>query len=59
MSTMRTLKNCPVACACKRGVYFRVSLSRLEEGLGHVGYRCDACGDRVKVIPDQRGAARI
>lgn len=48
-------------CSCKRGAYFRVDLSRMEDGLGHVGYQCDACGDLVKVVTEQasQGDRRI
>ena len=36
-----------------RGVMGRVTLSRLEEGLGHEGFECDKCHRRVKyVAPD-------
>lgn len=40
-----------------RGIMWRVDLSRLEEALGHEGYRCDTCGARIKTIPvdDIRG----
>lgn len=40
-----------VACGGKcRGVLFRVTLSRLEEGLGHEGFECDTCHRRVKYV---------
>ena len=43
---------CP-KCANKfRGVLFRIQLSRLEEGLGHEGFRCDKCGYSVKYVPE-------
>jgi len=29
----------------------RVSLSRLEEGLGHEGFKCDNCKTLVRVVP--------
>jgi hypothetical protein len=35
------------------GVMFRLTLSRLEEGLGHEGFECDKCGRRVKYVPEQ------
>lgn len=35
------------------GVMFRLTLSRLEEGLGHEGFQCDKCGRRVKYVPVQ------
>lgn len=44
----------PVGCPkakCK-GVLFRVELSRLEEGLGHEGFRCETCGHTVKRVPE-------
>lgn len=46
-----------VGCCEKgcRGIMWRVDLSRLEESLGHCGYRCDTCGARVKTVP-QHGA---
>lgn len=34
-----------------RGTLLRVTLSRLEEGLGHEGFMCDMCGRRVKYVP--------
>lgn len=37
--------------ACKRGVLWSVQLSRLEEGLGHEGYACDKCRNRIKYVP--------
>jgi hypothetical protein len=33
-----------------RGVMGRITLSRLEEGLGHEGFKCDKCGRRVKYV---------
>lgn len=39
---------------CKGGVMFRVQLSRLEEGLGHEGFKCDKCGHSVKHVPVSR-----
>ncbi len=36
-----------------RGVMFRLTLSRLEEGLGHEGFACDKCGRRVKYVPER------
>ena len=36
------------------GVMFRLTLSRLEEGLGHEGFQCDKCGERVKYVPEVR-----
>lgn len=38
-----------------RGIYMRVTLSRLEEGLGHAGYACDKCGHRIKYVPNNEG----
>jgi hypothetical protein len=35
------------------GVMFRLTLSRLEEGLGHEGFQCDKCGRRVKYVPPE------
>jgi hypothetical protein len=37
-----------------RGVMGRITLSRLEEGLGHEGFECDKCGRRVKYVPPER-----
>lgn len=34
-----------------RGVMSRVTLSRLEEGLGHEGFECDKCHRKVKYVP--------
>lgn len=34
-----------------RGVLMRQTLSRIEEGLGHEGFACDACGRRIKYVP--------
>lgn len=48
-----TSKPVPVECGknkCK-GVMWRVTLSRLEEGLGHEGYQCNACKRTVKFVP--------
>lgn len=43
-------------CAnCKAGVMFAVPLSRLEEGLGHEGFKCDKCGKSVKYVPPGGG----
>jgi hypothetical protein len=36
------------ACA---GVLLRITLSRIEEGLGQEGFLCDTCGRKVKYIP--------
>ncbi len=33
------------------GVLSRITLSRLEEGLGHEGFQCDVCGRKVKYVP--------
>jgi hypothetical protein len=41
---------------CKKGVLFRVTLSRLEEGLGHEGFRCDPCGYAVKYVPPREAS---
>lgn len=38
-----------------RGVMLRVTLSRLEEGLGHEGFACDHCGHRIKYVPKKEG----
>ncbi len=48
-----TSESVKVACdknECK-GVLWRVDLSRLEEGLGHEGYKCDVCKRTVKYVP--------
>lgn len=37
------------------GVMWRLTLSRLEEGLGHEGFACDKCGRRVKYVPPAGG----
>lgn len=37
------------------GVLMRQTLSRIEEGLGHEGFMCDACGRRVKYVPPKEG----
>lgn len=34
-----------------RGTMNRLTLSRLEEGLGHEGFECASCGRRVKYVP--------
>jgi hypothetical protein len=36
-----------------RGVMIRINLSRIEEGLGHEGYRCDRCGHTIKRVPER------
>lgn len=36
-----------------RGVMGRLTLSRMEEGLGHEGFQCDVCGRRVKYVPKE------
>lgn len=33
-----------------RGVMGRITLSRLEEGLGHEGFECTSCHRRVKYV---------
>jgi len=33
------------------GVLCRVTLSRLEEGLGHEGFKCNACDYALKYVP--------
>lgn len=45
---------CP-ACAKnkKYGVMARVTLSRLEEGLGHEGFECYSCHYRLKYVPKE------
>lgn len=40
---------------CKKGICFRVDVSRLEEGLGHEKFRCDHCGAMFKIIPKEGG----
>ena len=35
------------------GVMMRLTLSRLEEGLGHEGFECDKCHRRVKYVPSK------
>jgi hypothetical protein len=59
-----TIVRKPVSVSCaacikyKRrppGVMFRLTLSRLEEGLGHEGFECDKCGERVKYMPQKEG----
>lgn len=43
-----------VACGLPcRGVLMRQTLSRLEEGLGHEGFKCDKCNRRVKYVPKE------
>lgn len=42
---------------CK-GLLWRADLSRLEEGLGHEGYRCDTCKVFVKTVPDETAPAK-
>ena len=62
-----TRKTVPIACGTSLGderlvrhpkscggVLARVTLSRLEEGLGHEGFRCDKCGRGVKRVPEAR-----
>jgi hypothetical protein len=46
---------CPACHKAKRlhGVMFRLTLSRLEEGLGHEGFECDKCGERIKYVPKE------
>lgn len=34
-----------------RGAMSRITLSRLEEGLGHEGFECSDCRRRVKYVP--------
>lgn len=36
------------------GVMGRITLSRLEEGLGHEGFECGTCHRRVKYVPPAR-----
>ncbi len=36
-----------------RMTLMRVSLSRLEEGLGHEAFRCEKCDTTIKVIPKE------
>lgn len=46
--------NCAKCCKVARrppGVMVRINLSRLEEGLGHEGFQCGKCGERVKYVP--------
>jgi hypothetical protein len=45
---------CAKATPQRRGVLFRVDLSRLEEGLGHEGFQCDKCGHTVKYVPKDK-----
>ncbi len=33
------------------GVMLRLTLSRIEEGLGHEGFECTVCKRRVKYVP--------
>ena len=57
----------PVSAACKkcatrnvRGVCHQVDLSRLEEGMGRTGHRCDQCSTLFVVIPGRDGGpARV
>lgn len=43
---------CPVCAKNKKyGVMYRLTLSRLEEGLGHEGFECGSCGHRLKYVP--------
>lgn len=37
------------------GVCHRVDLSRVEEGMGFTGHRCDRCRTLYVVIPGPRG----
>jgi hypothetical protein len=39
---------------CK-GILFRLTLSGIEEGLGHEGFECDTCHLRVKYVPQRDG----
>lgn len=48
--------NCPKRC---RGVMFAQHLSRLEEGLGHEGYKCDKCGYAVKYVPKEDAVVSV
>lgn len=43
--------NCKACAKTLRGVMCRLTLSRLEEGLGHEGFQCDKCGVKVKRVP--------
>lgn len=51
--------NCPKCAKRKRsshglgtgGVLYRILLSRLEECLGHEGFKCNTCGYSVKYVP--------
>lgn len=36
------------------GLMARITLSRLEEGLGHEGFECQSCGRRVKYAPKEQ-----
>jgi hypothetical protein len=38
------------------GILCRVDLSRLEEGLGHEGFKCDnpRCGHTIKYVPKEK-----
>lgn len=38
-----------------RGILMRLTLSRIEEGLGHEGFQCDTCERRVKYVPRKEG----
>lgn len=39
---------------CK-GTLWRITLSRLEERLGHEGFKCAKCMRRVKYVPSPGG----
>ena len=56
-----TTKPVPVDCMIDgyAGIYFSVTVSRLESGLGHEGYACDKCGHKVKHVPGPRLRAKI
>lgn len=43
---------------CK-GTLWRLSLSRLEEGLGHEGFCCEKCGRTVKYVPPYAPGRRV
>lgn len=36
------------------GLMNRVTLSRLEESLGHEGFECAKCGRRIKRVPKEQ-----
>lgn len=40
------------------GVMNRITLSRLEEGLGHEGFECTECHRRVKYVPSDNRASK-